>query len=98
MASAAFTYAFTLGTTGTIIVIALAVLMVVSRWRVFEKAGLPGWGALIPFYNIYLRFKVAGRPGGWTRWVLFPPVLIILLIITCFDIPKRFGKPAVFGL
>ena len=98
LAWAVFGTAFAFGTAWTVIIIALAVLMVVSRWRIFEKAKQPGWGALIPFYNIYLTFKVAGRPGWWTRRLLFPPVLIVLLIITCFDIPKRFGKPAVFGL
>lgn len=98
LASAAFTYAFTLGTTGTIIAIAVSVLMVISRWKIFTKAGQPGRWSLIPVYNIYLTFKVAGRPGWWTRWILFPPVLIILLIITCFDIAKRFGKPGIFGL
>ncbi len=82
----------------TIVFVAILILMIVSRWRVFEKAGQPGWGSLIPVYNIYLTFKVAGRPGGWTRWILFPPVLLILLIITCFDIAKRFGKPGIFGL
>jgi hypothetical protein len=65
---------------------------------VFEKAKLPGWGSLIPIYNVYLLFKLAGRPGGWTRWILFPPVLFILLIIAQFDIANRFGKPAIFGL
>jgi uncharacterized membrane protein len=65
---------------------------------VFEKAKLPGWGSLIPIYNVYLFLKLAGRPGGWTRWILFPPVLFILLIIAQFDIAKRFGKPAIFGL
>ena len=95
---AAFTYAFQLGTTGTLILIALSVLMVVSRWKVFTKAKLPWWGILIPVYNIYLTFKVAWRPGWWTRWILFPPVLIILLIIAQFDIAKRFGKPAIFWL
>jgi O-antigen ligase len=45
-----------------------------------------------------LFFKVAWRPGGWTRWLLFPPVLLILAIIANFDIAKRFNKPGLFGL
>ena len=89
---------FALWAVWIIIIIAISVLMIISRWKVFEKAWLPGWGALIPFYNIYLTFKVADRPGWWTRWILFPPVLIILLIISMFDIAKRFGKPAIFWL
>ena len=98
LASSAFIYSFGVGTIWGIVIIALTILMIVSRWRIFEKAWQPWWGILIPIYNIYLTFKVAWRPGRWTRWILFPPVLIILLIITCFDIPKRFWKPAIFGL
>ncbi len=67
-------------------------------WKVLEKAWQPGWGVLVPFYNIYLMFKVAGRPWCWTRWILFPPVLIVLWIITCFDFAKRFGQPPMFGV
>ena len=37
----------------------IAVWTIICRWRMFQKAGLPGWGAIIPFYNIYLRFKMA---------------------------------------
>jgi hypothetical protein len=32
--------------------------MIISQWKLFEKAGLPGWGILIPIYNIYLMFKL----------------------------------------
>jgi hypothetical protein len=72
--------------------------MIISNWKILEKAGQPGWGIFIPIYNIYLMFKVAGRPGGWTRWLLFPPVLLVLMIIINFDIAKRFNKPTLFGL
>ncbi len=76
----------------------IQLLTIIAGWKMLNKANLPGWGILIPVYNIYLLFKLAGRPGGWTRWILFPPVLIILLIIVNFDIAKRFGKGVGFGL
>ena len=41
------------------------VLVIAGTWMTFEKAGRPGWGAIIPFYNTYLMIKVAGRPGWW---------------------------------
>ena len=77
---------------------AIIVFMIVSRWRVFEKAWLPGWGILLPIYNIYLMFKLGWRPGGWTRWILFPPVLAILMLILNFDIANKFKKHRAFGL
>ncbi|MDR0859816.1 MAG: DUF5684 domain-containing protein [Candidatus Peribacteria bacterium] len=77
------------GTVRMIIGVALGILQIVALWFVFEKAKLPGWGAIIPFYNIYLLFKLAGHPY-WTRWILFPPVLGILAIIAQFNIAEKF--------
>ena len=57
-----------------VLILATSLLMLVSWWRIFQKAKLPGRGAIIPFYNIYLNLKLAGKPN-WTWWLLFPPVL-----------------------
>lgn len=59
---------------------------------------LPWRGLLIPIYNVYLIFKLAGKSGNLTRWLLFPPVLVVYLIIAQFDIAKRFGKETIFGV
>ena len=57
-----------------VLMLGCVLLMLISRWRILQKAKLPGRGALIPFYNIYLTFKLIGKPN-WTWWLLFPPVL-----------------------
>jgi O-antigen ligase len=98
LASAVFGGLFSAIIVWIILCTAIWIFMIISQWKVFEKAWLPGWGILIPFYNIYLMFKLWGRPGGWTRWILFPPVLVILMIIVNFDIAKRFNKHRAFGL
>lgn len=75
-----------------------AVLGIVSLWRVFTKAGLPGWGAIIPLYNIYLLTKVTGRPvGGWC-WDLVPIVNVIVHLLVSMDVARNFGKSKVFGV
>ena len=81
-----------------VIWLVVAIFMIISRWRVFEKAGLPGRGIFIPFYNRYLMFKLGGRSGWNFLWILFPPVFVILMIINYFKIAVRFGKPAIYGL
>ena len=48
-----------------IIYIAVIVFEIAALWRVFVKAGRPGWAAIIPFYNYYVLLKVVGRPGWW---------------------------------
>ena len=67
-------------------------------WKVFTKAGQPGWACLIPIYNLYVLCKIAGRPGWWLLLMLIPFVNIIILIILCIDIAKSFGNGVGFGL
>jgi len=78
--------------------LAVMILCVVSLWRVFVKAGQPGWGILIPIYNAYLFLKVAGRPGWWLILLFIPVVNFVISIVVTFDIARRFGKGVGFGL
>lgn len=80
------------------ICLAVMVFMIISRWRVFKKAGLPGWGILIPVYNLVLMFKLGGLSGRRVLSILFPPLLIIMMIINCFNIAEKFGKHWTYGL
>jgi hypothetical protein len=59
---------------------------------------LPGWGAIIPIYNIYLMCKVAGKPGWWALLYLIPCVNLIIALIVSIDVAKNFGKGTGFGL
>ena len=86
------------GAMGGIIGLLIAVILIVAMWKVFSKAGQPGWAAIIPIFNIYILCKVAGRPGWWLLLMLIPFVNFIIAIILCIDIAKNFGKGAGFGL
>jgi hypothetical protein len=77
---------------------AFILLIVASMWKVFSKAGQPGWAAIIPIYNIYVMCKVAGRPGWWLLLMLIPFVNLIVAIILNVDIAKRFGKGIGFAI
>ncbi len=81
-----------------LIVLAFALFMIVSYWKVFEKAGQPGWGVLIPIYNILLLLKIAGKPGWWILLYLIPLVNIVISILVSIEIAKNFGKDAAFGI
>jgi hypothetical protein len=78
--------------------IAIGLFVIVSMWKVFVKAGQPGWGVLIPIYNVYLLLKIAGRPGWWLILYIIPLVNFIIGIIVAIDIAKNFGKEAIFGV
>lgn len=86
------------GTMFWICEMAFIVLMIASFWKIFSKAGQPGWAAIIPIFNTYVLCKVAGRPGWWFLLLLIPFVNFIIYIILCIDLAKRFGKGAGFGI
>ena len=75
-----------------LIELAVIVLMIAGVWKVFEKAGQPGWAALIPIFNIYIFLKVAGKPGWWLILMLIPIVNIICGIIALVALAQNFGK------
>jgi hypothetical protein len=81
-----------------LIELGLAILGIAGLWKTFEKAGEPGWAAIVPIYNIYLMCKIGARPGWWTILFFIPCVNIIIAIIVSLDIAKNFGKGAGFGI
>lgn len=81
-----------------LVYLAIAVVAIVALWKTFQKAGKPGWGALIPIYNIYLILKIAGRPGWWLLLYLLPIVSLIVHIVVSIDVAKAFGKSTTFGV
>jgi ABC-type sulfate transport system permease subunit len=68
------------------------ILMIASLWKVFAKAGKPGWGSLIPIYNIYLMIKIAGKPGWWLILMFIPIINIVVEILVYIGISQNFGK------
>ena len=82
----------------TIIALLIGLVLIVAMWKVFTKAGQPGWASIIPIYNIYIWCKIVGRPGWWVILMLIPFVNFIILIILSIDMAKSFGKGVGFGL
>lgn len=72
--------------------IAFIVVLIAAQWKVFEKAGQPGWAGIIPIYNIYILTKIVGKPGYWTLLALLPPINIIFGIWLLNMLSKSFGK------
>lgn len=76
----------------------VAVLVIAGLWKMFQKAGQPGWGAIIPFYNMYLLLQIAGRPGWWLILYFIPLVNIVIVLIVALDVAKAFGKDTIWGI
>ena len=75
---------------------AYAILIIAAWWKIFSKAGQPGWAAIIPIYNWIVWCKIVGRPAWWVLLLLicFPIFFIILSI----DLAKSFGKGVGFAI
>ena len=82
----------------SLIGLALAVFLLVSIWKVFEKAGKPGWASLIPIYNAYVMLKIAGKPGWWLLLLIIPLVNLVFGFLTMLAFSERFGKSVGYAL
>jgi len=82
----------------SLIFLALAVFIIVTFWKIFTKAGQPGWAAIIPIYNIIVWLRIAGRPGWWIILLLIPIVGFVIAIVASIDFAKKFGKGAGFAM
>ncbi len=72
--------------------IAILVVVIAGAWKVFTKAGQPGWACLIPFYNLYVVTQIVGRPWWWLILMCIPFIQIVFIIIICNDLSKAFGR------
>jgi hypothetical protein len=79
--------------TGQVVVwLAITILVVASFWKIFAKAGKPGWAAIIPIYNLVVYLQVVNRPIWWIILMFIPVVNIVIWIVLTNDLAKAFGK------
>lgn len=73
------------------------VLVIAAAWQIFEKAGEHGWAAIVPFYNFYVAFRVAGYNPWLFLLMLIPVVNIVVGIMWALELGRRFGKDGVWS-
>jgi len=77
--------------------LAVYLLTAVGLWPMLTKAGIPGWGAFIPIWNLYLQIKLAGRPGSLLILYLLPFVNIVVAIVVAVGVARAFGRGPFYG-
>lgn len=82
---------------GTIIYLVVLVLVIAGMWKVFEKAGKPGWAAIIPIYNLIVLLEIVGKPIWWIVLLLIPIVNFVILILISMELAVCFGKSKGWG-
>ena len=94
-----------LGVVLILMILAVALLVVIGMWKVFAKAGQPGWAALIPIYNVIVLLRVAGLPWHWVFALFLPFIpflgalaLLVLQVMLLHRISTRFGQGVGFTI
>lgn len=85
-----------IGIGGTLIGLAIAVLAIAGLWKMFEKAGKPGWAAIIPIYNVIIMLEIVGKPLWWVIGIFIPCINIVVIVWVTNLLMKSFGKDVIY--
>lgn len=80
-----------------IIVLGLMILQIVAMWKLFAKAGEPGWAAIVPFYNSWVLFKITWGSGAYMFLLFLPVGNMIVMFATLFKLASSYGKGVGYG-
>lgn len=76
--------------------LAFIVFMVAAQWKIYTKAGKPGWACIIPFYSTIVLLEIVKKPTWWFVMFLIPFVNLYFAIVTINELAKAFGKSSGF--
>ncbi len=76
----------------------LGIIIIIARWKIFQKAGKPGWAAIVPIYNFIVELEIIGKPWWWLLLMFIPIVNIVFAIMMVNLLAKSFGKDVGFTL
>lgn len=75
-----------------LVYLAIIVFAIVCQWKIFVKAGKPGWACIVPIYNMIILLEIVNKPWWWLLLMLIPIVNIVMIIIVLNRLSKSFGK------
>lgn len=81
-----------------IVSLAIFILQIVAKWKIFDKAGEHGWAALIPFYNTYVLYKITWENGLFFLLSYIPCLNVIVTVMTNMKLSAVFGKNDGFAI
>jgi len=83
---------------GLLIGLAFFVVILAAMWKIYTKAGEPGWAVIVPFYNFIVLLRIIGKPWWWLLLCFIPFVNFVMLILIYVGLAKSFGKGVGFGI
>ena len=76
----------------SIIFLLVFFISIYPTWLIYEKAGEPGWAAIIPIYTTLVWLKIIGKPWYWILLLCIPYVNIVFYIWATNLTSKSYGK------
>ncbi|HPE54780.1 MAG TPA: signal peptidase I [Bacteroidales bacterium] len=71
-------------------------IVALFAWPVFEKAGVPGWKTIVPFYNLYVWLKIIDKPMWWYIFLIIPFINVFMIMLMLVETAKCFEKHAMW--
>ena len=75
-----------------IIPLIVMVLMIAGLWKVYSKAGKPGWASIVPIYNLIVWIQIVKKPLWWIILCCIPLVNLYPAVVMTHRISRSFGK------
>lgn len=72
--------------------LAVLVLMILSMWKLFVKAGKPGWAAIVPIYNQIVLLEIVNKPTWWIVLYFVPFANLVVAVLVSIELARVFGK------
>ena len=91
-------YGAGVGIVGWLFYMAIIAFAIVVQWKLFEKAGKPGWASIVPIYNIIVLLEIVGKPWWYLLLLLVPVVNIVIMIMVMIALAQVFGKDSGFAV
>ncbi len=93
-----FASVVTMLSTYSIVLLILCVVMIIANWKIYTKAGKPGWASIVPIYNYVVLFQIA-KMSPWLILLLLVPIAnVVVLIMLYVNLAKAFGKSSGFAI
>ena len=89
---------YSIGIIGGLFYLAIIIFYIASVWKIFEKAGKPGWAAIVPIYNLIVLLEIVNKPLWWIILLFIPFVNFIIIFVIYIELAQLFGKSTLFGV
>lgn len=67
-------------------------VLIISNWKIYSKAGKPGWTSIIPIYNMVVLLEIVGKPIWWIILMFVPFVNVVIGYLVVHELARVFGK------